>query len=99
LDCNAANREMSVYNQNNNMKSNFEYNWVFDGLASQDEVFEEVKPLVISSLDGFNVSIIAYGQTSSGKTYTMEGLPKAPGITFKALEEMFIEIRDRTDHE
>lgn len=50
------------------MKTNFEYNWVFDMAASQDEVFEEVKPLVISSLDGYNVSIIAYGQTSSGKT-------------------------------
>lgn len=50
------------------MKTNFEYNWVFDMSSSQDEVFEEVKPLVISSLDGYNVSIIAYGQTSSGKT-------------------------------
>jgi len=29
----------------------------------------------------------------------MEGIPKSPGITFKALEEMFIEIRDRTDYE
>lgn len=67
--------------------------------SSQDEVFEEVKPLVISSLDGYNVSIIAYGQTSSGKTYSMEGTSKAPGVTFKALEELFIEIRDRTDHE
>jgi len=27
--------------------------------ANQDEVFEEVKPLVVSSLDGYNVSIIA----------------------------------------
>jgi len=29
----------------------------------------------------------------------MEGTPKLPGITFKAFEELFIEIRDRTDYE
>lgn len=36
-----------------------------------EEVFNEVKPLVCSVLDGFNVCIFAYGQTGSGKSYTM----------------------------
>ena len=35
------------------------------------EVFVEVQPFVQSALDGFNVSIFAYGQTHSGKTHTM----------------------------
>ena len=30
---------------------------------------------VLSSLSGYNASIIAYGQTGTGKTYTMEGEP------------------------
>lgn len=34
-------------------------------------VFNEVKPLIVSVLDGFNVCIACYGQTASGKTYTM----------------------------
>lgn len=40
-------------------------------LTFSEEVFNEVKPLVCSVLDGFNVCIFAYGQTGSGKSYTM----------------------------
>ena len=32
-----------------------------------------MSPLVTSVMDGYHASIIAYGQTRSGKTYTMEG--------------------------
>lgn len=35
------------------------------------ELFRDVQPLVQSALDGYNVSIYAYGQTNSGKTHTM----------------------------
>ncbi|KAA8536946.1 hypothetical protein F0562_029424 [Nyssa sinensis] len=37
----------------------------------QEDVFVEVKPILRSALDGHNVSIIAYGQTGTGKTFTM----------------------------
>ena len=32
-----------------------------------------VSPIVSEVLDGFNCTIFAYGQTGTGKTYTMEG--------------------------
>ena len=35
-------------------------------------MFDEVRSLVTSCMDGYNVCIFAYGQTGSGKTYTME---------------------------
>jgi len=38
------------------------------------ELFNDVQPLVQSALDGYNVSIFAYGQTHSGKTHTMVSL-------------------------
>ena len=38
------------------------------------EIFEEsVRPSVLAALDGYNVTVFAYGQTGTGKTYTMEG--------------------------
>lgn len=36
-------------------------------------MFDDVKALVTSVIDGYHVCIFAYGQTGSGKTYTMEG--------------------------
>ena len=35
-------------------------------------MFSQVKDLIISFLNGYNVCIFAHGQTGSGKTYTME---------------------------
>ena len=40
-------------------------------------------------MDGFNVCIFAYGQTGTGKTFTMEGVPENRGVNYRALEELF----------
>ena len=45
----------------------FEFDAVFGPQSSQVQVFNELKPLVTSSMDGFSVTIFAYGQTGSGK--------------------------------
>lgn len=42
------------------------------------ELFSDVQPFVQSALDGYNVSIFAYGQTRSGKTHTMVCLSLSP---------------------
>ncbi|KAF9611878.1 hypothetical protein IFM89_036661 [Coptis chinensis] len=45
--------------------------------------------MIRSALDGNNVCILAYGQTGTGKTFTMEGTSKQPGIVPQALEKLF----------
>ncbi|KAA8544993.1 hypothetical protein F0562_019790 [Nyssa sinensis] len=62
---------------------------VFSQEASQEDVFVEVEPILRSALDGNNVCIFAYGQTGTGKTFTMEGTNDSPGIVPRALEELF----------
>jgi hypothetical protein len=44
-----------------------------DGWVFMVKVFQEVKELIDSALDGNQVCLMVYGQTSSGKSYTMEG--------------------------
>ncbi|KAL1830974.1 hypothetical protein ACET3Z_000625 [Daucus carota] len=65
------------------------YDRVFDGNASQVDVFEDTKYLVQSAVDGYNVCIFAYGQTGSGKTFTIYGSDNHPGLTPMATSELF----------
>lgn len=46
----------------------WEFDHIFGTSSTQEELFNEVEPLVTSILDGYNVCIFAYGQTGSGKT-------------------------------
>ncbi|KAJ4778873.1 Kinesin-like protein KIN-14I [Rhynchospora pubera] len=75
------------------------YDRVFDASASQEEVFEDTKYLVQSAVDGYNVCIFAYGQTGSGKTFTIYGSENNPGLTPRAISELFRIIkRDSTKY-
>lgn len=55
--------------------------------------------LVQSAVDGYNVCIFAYGQTGSGKTFTIFGSDSNPGLTPRAISELFRVIkRDSTKY-
>jgi hypothetical protein len=73
----------------------FEFDAAFDMESTQDQVFEDTKRLVESCLDGYNVCLFAYGQTGSGKTFTMTGSPSMPGLTPKAINELFSLISEK----
>lgn len=53
------------------------------------DVFADTAPVVVSVLDGYNVCIFAYGQTGTGKTFTMEGSVANRGVNYRTLEELF----------
>lgn len=47
---------------------------VFSPKAQQRRVYDHaISPIVSDVLEGFNCTVFAYGQTGTGKTYTMEG--------------------------
>lgn len=43
-------------------------------------------------LNGYNATVFAYGATGAGKTYTMLGTEEEPGIMFRTLHDLFIQI-------
>ncbi|KAG0043772.1 hypothetical protein BGZ83_011056 [Gryganskiella cystojenkinii] len=54
------------------LQRHFTFDHIFGTGSSQEEVYQgSVKRMVDKFLEGYNVTIMAYGQTSSGKTYTM----------------------------
>lgn len=80
--------------------------WSFrmDGIfhnSSQDQVFETVASnIVTSALDGYNGTMMCYGQTGAGKTFTMCGATESyqhRGIIPRSISQLFKEIEDRAE--
>lgn len=49
----------------------FQFDNIFEEHSSQEDIYKIVKPLVEKVKDGYNCTVFAYGQTGTGKTYTM----------------------------
>ena len=53
-------------------------------------------PNIDTLMDGYNVTLFAYGMTGAGKTYTMLGLACIPGaemgVTLYTLEDIFLRV-------
>lgn len=74
----------------------FLFDKVFKPSATQEKVYNEAAKSIVSDvLSGFNGTIFAYGQTSSGKTHTMEGVigdPVKQGIIPRIVNDIFNHI-------
>ena len=76
----------------------FSYDNVFDKTSTTTQIFDKVgRGIVNGTLDGVNGTIFAYGQTSSGKTYTMLGEEGAPGILGQAADHIFERVESQSD--
>ncbi|XP_041571843.2 centromere-associated protein E isoform X2 [Taeniopygia guttata] len=77
----------------------FSYDRVFHSSDNTQQLYDGVAvPIIQSAVRGYNGTIFAYGQTASGKTYTMMGNEDSVGIIPKAIQHVFkiiCEIPDR----
>ncbi|KAK7244878.1 hypothetical protein RIF29_39707 [Crotalaria pallida] len=104
VTCNDYNREVSVSQSiaGKHIDRVFTFDKVFGPSAQQKDLYEQaVTPIVNEVLEGFNCTIFAYGQTGTGKTYTMEGeckrsksgpngeLPPGAGVIPRAVKQIF----------
>ena len=68
----------------------FRFDDVFDVRADNAAVYAQVaKDVVDDALRGNSGALIAYGQTASGKTHTMQGTPESPGLIPRAVVDVF----------
>uniref|UniRef100_A0A7N0SZG6 Kinesin-like protein n=1 Tax=Kalanchoe fedtschenkoi TaxID=63787 RepID=A0A7N0SZG6_KALFE len=80
----------------------YEFDEVLTEFASQKRVYEVVaKPVVESVLEGYNGTVMAYGQTGTGKTHTLGRLGEedtsARGIMVRSMEDILASISPQTD--
>ncbi|XP_066430038.1 centromere-associated protein E-like isoform X1 [Eleutherodactylus coqui] len=90
-----------LWQANNNVISqvdgsrSFTFDRVFPLHETTAEVYRDAAvPIIRSVLQGYNGTIFAYGQTSSGKTFTMMGTKDNPGIISLAIQEVFRIIQE-----
>ena len=70
---------------------------VFDQETTTWEVYESCfRRIVLESAEGMNGCIMAYGQTASGKTYSISGSTgKEKGMIHFALEDLFQRLKEK----
>ncbi|URE07703.1 kinesin motor domain containing protein [Musa troglodytarum] len=62
-----------------------------------DDVYRNISSTIAGVIQGLNATVFAYGSTGSGKTYTMVGTPKDPGLMVLSLHTIFDLIKkDKT---
>lgn len=87
-----------INNQQENWKFKFDE---FLHNSSQEETYDVCSQEIVHSvLEGYNGTIMAYGQTGAGKTYTMSGGSqnyKFRGIIPRAISQIFNEIQSRPE--
>ncbi len=82
----------------------FTFDRVFDLDSTQEDIYNDCAMATVQSmLEGYNSTIIAYGQTGTGKTYTMEGFTFSStdnnrGIIPRSIDEIFNYIENRSSY-
>nr|XP_034313961.1 kinesin-like protein KIN-7I isoform X3 [Crassostrea gigas] len=78
----------------------YTFDRIFDDHMTTYDLFQEIaKPIIDAAVQGFHGTIFAYGQSSSGKTFTMTGSNMQPGIIKLAVNEIFSRINNIPDRE
>jgi len=74
----------------------FTFDQVYDWNSLQADIFDiSAKPIIDSTMEGYNGTIFAYGQTGTGKSHTMEGKEEPPelrGIIPNTFDYIFTRI-------
>ncbi|XP_042943468.1 kinesin-like protein KIN-7O isoform X5 [Carya illinoinensis] len=83
-----------------NHSSKFDFDRIFGEDCKTIEVYQaRTKEIVAAAVCGFNGTVFAYGQTNSGKTYTMRGSATEPGVIPLSVRDLFKTIQQDVDRE
>ena len=82
-------------------QSTYSFDHLFSPDSSNSDIFTSVvQKIVFQSMQGFHGTVFTYGQTSSGKTFTMSGSQSQPGVIPLSINYCFESIHKQfTDRE
>ena len=86
--------------QQTRLRSTFYFDRLFGPKIHTSPIYQAVaSPIIESSVAGYHGAIFCYGQTSTGKTYTMQGSPSHPGLIPLAVHDVFRNISLQNDRQ
>lgn len=68
---------------------NFTFDRVLSEDSSQEDSYSSVEDIIKTAINGENATILAYGASGSGKSYTLFGNTSQSGIASRALQNIF----------
>ncbi|XP_030482197.2 kinesin-like protein KIN-7K, chloroplastic [Cannabis sativa] len=90
----------SIVRSEHNPSIAYAYDKVFGPTTTTRQVYDVASQHVVSgAMEGINGTIFAYGVTSSGKTHTMHGDQRSPGIIPLAVKDAFSIIQETPNRE
>ncbi|KAM4669163.1 kinesin-like protein KIF11 isoform 3-T3 [Amazona ochrocephala] len=102
IDCDQARKEVSVRTggvTDKTSRKTYTFDMVFGAQAKQIDVYRSVVcPILDEVIMGYNCTVFAYGQTGTGKTFTMEG-ERSPNEEYTWEEDPLAGIIPRTLHQ
>ncbi|XP_053731964.1 kinesin-like protein KIF11 [Synchiropus splendidus] len=102
VECDVARKEVVVKTGgplDKASRKTYSFDMVFGAAAKQIEVYRSVVcPILDEVIMGYNCTVFAYGQTGTGKTFTMEG-ERSPDDQFTWEEDPLAGIIPRTLHQ
>ncbi|OMJ70771.1 hypothetical protein SteCoe_31192 [Stentor coeruleus] len=70
--------------------NSFTFDHIYSITDMSENIYNDIcKPIIEYIMQGFNGAVFMYGQTTSGKTYTMLGRPDLPGILPLSIKDIF----------
>ncbi|XP_075390148.1 kinesin-like protein KIF11 isoform X2 [Tenrec ecaudatus] len=102
VECDPARKEISIRTAglaDKSSRKTYTFDMVFGASTKQIDVYRSVVcPILDEVILGYNCTIFAYGQTGTGKTFTMEG-ERSPNEEYTWEEDPLAGIIPRTLHQ
>ncbi len=87
------------YAKGNSDAAKFDFDAILTGSPNKPIYSTVAQSHVSAAMEGYNAVVFAYGQTASGKTYTLSGDDDEPGIIPRSMKDVFRYIKHNETRE